>query len=403
MKYDNIAFGWQMTYINRQLNLKELIEKGTVFLFGPRQTGKSTYIRHEILPISTKAYSLLDHGLLLRFKADPTRLRQEVEAEDWRDCLIVIDEVQKCPELLDEVHYLIEERGIRFLLTGSSARALKRSGVNLLGGRGRDRAFHPFIHRELKKSGFNLLRAMQNGLIPNHYFADDADDLLQSYVSRYLAEEIIAEGVSRNIPAFARFLEVAAACNSQQLDYTAVASDTGVSRQTVQNYFQILKDTLLGYELSAWTGSVKRKAMTTPKFYFFDMGVVKSLRRLESISEASQDFGDFFEHFLFLEMRAWIDYTKPSRTLHYWRSTSAFEVDFILDGKIAIEVKSTTKLSRKHFKGLKALQEENIFDKYILVCREKEKRITDGILVYPWELFLSDLWDGKIIPSMQNV
>lgn len=389
-----------MSYINRYLDILPLLEKGTVFLFGPRQTGKSTYIRHEILPIAVKSYSLLDHGLLHRFKADPTRLRQEVEAQGWNDCVIIIDEVQKCPELLDEVHHLIEERRIRFLLTGSSARSLKRSGVNLLGGRGRDRAFHPFVYHELVVSGFSLDRAMRNGLIPNHYFADDADDLLQSYVSRYLAEEIIAEGASRNIPAFARFLEVAAACNSQQLDYTSVASDAGVSRQTVQNYFQILKDTLLGYELPAWVGGTKRKAMTTPKFYFFDMGVVRSLLRLESISEASKDFGDFFEHFLFLELRAWIDYTKPSRTLHYWRSTSAFEVDFILDGRIAIEVKSTQQASPKHFKGLKALQEESGFEKYILVCREKEKRLVDGIYIYPWEIFLKELWGGIILSKV---
>jgi predicted AAA+ superfamily ATPase len=397
MKYANCVYGLKMAYINRVLDISPLVKLGTVFLFGPRQTGKSTYIREVILPLAQKYISLLDHGLLLRLKADPTRLRQEVEAEDWRDCLIVIDEVQKCPELLDEVHLLIEERGIRFLLTGSSVRSLKRSGVNLLGGRGRDRAFHPFIYKELKEHGFQLLRAMQNGLIPNHYFADDADDLLQSYVSRYLTEEIIAEGVSRNIPAFARFLEIAAACNSQQLDYTSVASDTGVSRQTVQNYFQILKDTLLGYELAAWTGSVKRKAMATAKFYFFDMGVVKALRRISSISEAGQDFGDFFEHFLFLELRAWIDYTKPVRTLHYWRSTSGFEVDFILDGKIAIEAKSSTRLSQKHFKGLKALQEEKTFQKFIIICREKEKRLVDGILIYPWEEFLNDLWNGKIL------
>lgn len=386
-----------MIYIPRYLKIAPLLSKGTVFLFGPRQTGKSTYIRHEILPIAVKTYSLLDHGLLHRFKADPTRLRQEVEAEGWRDCVIVIDEVQKCPELLDEVHHLIEERGIRFLLTGSSARSLKRTGVNLLGGRGRDRAFHPFVYQELIDSGFSLNQAMKNGLIPNHYFADDADDLLQSYVSRYLADEIIAEGASRNIPAFSRFLEVAAACNSQQLDYTSVASDAGVSRQTVQNYFQILKDTLLGYELPAWVGSTKRKAMATPKFYFFDMGVVRALRRLESISEASKDFGDFFEHFLFLELRAWIDYTMPSRTLHYWRSTSTFEVDFILDSKIAIEVKSTQQVSQKHFKGLKALQEEGAFEKYILVCREKEKRLVDGLYIYPWEVFLKELWDGKFL------
>lgn len=401
MKIANSVCGVIMSYIPRQLDIVDIVTKGTVFLFGPRQTGKSTYIRHALLPHATKSYSLLDHGLLHRFKADPTRLRQEIEAENWRDCLIIVDEVQKCPELLDEIHYLIEERGIRFLLTGSSARSLKRTGVNLLGGRGRDRSLHPFIYRELKSSGFRLIQAMRNGLIPNHYFSSDADDLLQSYVSRYLAEEIAAEGASRNIPAFARFLEVAATCNAQQLNYTSVASDTGVSRQTVQNYFQILKDTLLGYELPAWTGSVKRKPVTTLKFYFFDMGVVRALRHLETISEASGDFGDFFEHFLFLEMRAWIDYTKPSRTLHYWRSTSGFEVDFILDGKVAIEVKSAAHISAKHLKGLKALREESACEKYILVCREKEKRLTEGILIYPWEMFLDDLWDGKILSSGQ--
>lgn len=386
-----------MNYINRQLDIKSLVEKGTVFLFGPRQTGKSTYIRHEILPMAQKMYSLLDHGLLFRLKADPTRLRQEVEAQGWSNCLLVIDEVQKCPEVLDVVHELIEERRIRFLLTGSSARALKRSGVNLLGGRGRDRTLHPFIYRELKDLGFDLKKAINHGLIPNHYAAEDADDLLQSYVSRYLAEEIIAEGVSRNIPAFSRFLEAAAVCNSQQLDYSSLASDAGVARQTVQNYFQILKDTLLGYELAAWTHSLKRKAMVTPKFYFFDLGIVKALRHLGDISEASKDFGDFFEHFFFLELRAWIDYTKPSRTLHYWRSTSAFEVDFILDGRVAIEVKATQQPSSKHFKGLQALQDEGVLQKYILVCRCQEKLLTGGVLVYPWQDFLDDLWDGKIL------
>ena len=386
-----------MFYINRQLDLRPLLDKGSVFLFGPRQTGKSTFIRHEIMPLAKKAYSLLDHGLLHRFKADPTRLRREVEAEGWNDCILIIDEVQKCPELLDEIHYLIEERGIRFLLTGSSARSLKRSGVNLLGGRGRDRSFHPFLYRELVSYGFDLLKSMSHGLIPNHYFADDPDDLLQSYVSRYLSEEIIAEGASRNIPAFSRFLEAAAICNAQQLDYTSLASDTGVSRQTIQNYFQILKDTLLGYELAAWTKTAKRKSMATPKFYFFDMGVVKALRHLGLISEASKEFGDFFEHFLFLEMRAWIDYTKPSRTFHYWRSTSAFEVDFILDGKAAVEVKSTMNPSQKHLNGLKALREEGVIEKFFLVCRSQEKLLIDGIIVYPWQQFLRDLWDGMIL------
>jgi len=236
---------------------------------------------------------------------------------------------------------------------------------------------------------------MNHGLIPNHYFDSEPDELLGAYLSRYLTEEIIAEGISRNIPAFSRFLETAAANNAQQPDYTGFASDAGVSRQTVQNYFQILKDTLIGYELLAFTKTGKRKAMTSPKFYFFDMGVVRALRRFERVQQGTKEFGDFFEHFIFLELRAWIDYTHPTYTLHYWRSTSGFEVDFILNQKIAIEVKSTHR--PKEFKGLKALGEENIMDKYLMVCHVKELYLEGNIMVYPWEKFLEDLWAGKIL------
>ena len=389
-----------MSYITRVLDLEPLLKKSTVFLFGPRQTGKSTYIREKILALATKSYSLLDHGLLHQFKADPSRLSKEVQAEGWRDCLLIIDEVQKCPELLDEVHKLIEERGIRFLLTGSSARSLKRSGVNLLGGRGRDRVFHPFCWIELSSAGkFNLLRTFNHGTIPNHYLDNDPDELLNSYISRYLAEEIIAEGISRNIPAFSRFLETAAANNAQQLDFTSLASDAGVSRQTAQNYFQILKDTLIGYELPAYTKTGKRKAVSTSKFYFFDMGVVRALRRFEKVLPGTKEFGDFFEHFIFLELRTWIDIRKPTATLHYWRSTSAFEVDFILGQKVAIEVKSTEKPTAKQLKGLFALEEENLFERFIVVCQASTIQVEGNIVIYPWERFLEDLWAEKILSS----
>ena len=297
-----------------------------------------------------------------------------------------------------KVTWLIEELNIRFLQTDSSARSLKRKGVNLLGGRGRDRTMHPFCWIELNKNNqFDLLKAMNHGLIPNHYTDESPDELLNAYISRYPTEEIIAEGISRNIPAFSRFLKIAASNNAQQLDFTSLASDAGMPSQTAQNYFQILKVTLIGNELLAFTKTGKRKAVSTSKFYFFDMGVVRALRRFKGVQEGTKEFGDFFEHFIYLELRAWIDYCRTTCTLHYWRSTSAFEVNFILDQKIAIEVKSTSQPSQKHFRGLNALAEESFCTKLILLCRAQEMRLEGQIIIYPWERFLTDLWNGKIL------
>lgn len=382
-------------YIKRWLELSPLLQSRSVFLFGPRQLGKSSYLSNQLnLPIA-KIYNLLDRSLFSRLAANPSRMRQEIEALDLRDCIVVIDEIQKCPALLDEVHLLIEERNIRFLLTGSSARALRRVGTNLLGGRARDRVMHPFVYAELRDVGFDLLKAMNRGLIPSHYFSDAPEEDLRSYVGRYLTEEIAAEGIARNIPAFARFLEVAAVCNAQMINYSTVAADAQVNRHTAVNYFQILKDTLLAFELAPFTKTLKRKAISTPKFYFFDMGIVAGLRGLPAINEASADFGPFFEHFIFGELRAFIDYVRPSLTLHYWRSTSNMEVDFILGGHLAIEVKSTQRVSQADLKGLRALREENLCSRYLLVCRESERRMEDGILILPWRDFLESLWMKK--------
>jgi uncharacterized protein len=379
-------------YIRRDLDLASLLETRTVILFGPRQTGKSSYIRSQLAGIPAVSYSLLDQRLLLSVLADPSLIRQEIEARRIRDAVVVIDEIQKCPALMDEVHLMIEERRIRFLLTGSSARSFRRAGVSLLGGRGSNRRMHVFTYNELKPHGFDLNRALNTGLLPPHYLAASADEGLAAYVDRYLTEEVAAEGLTRNLPGFARFLETAAVANAQLINYSNIGRDAQVARQTVVQWFTVLFDTLLAFQLPAYVGSHKRKAIGTAKFYFFDTGVVRTLRRLPVVHESSGDFGEFFEHFIFLELRAWVDYVSPRSKLSYWRSRSGFEVDFLLDEAIAIEVKATRHVHDKHLRGLKALQEEGTIRRAIVVCREDRPRRTGGIDILPWELFLDELW-----------
>ncbi len=384
-----------MQYIRRIIPIGEMLKTRTVLLFGPRQTGKSSFVRHQLKDQITKSYNLLDQGLLLRLLADPTLIRKEIEFEKLRDCIIFIDEIQKCPALMDEVHLMIEEHNLRFLLTGSSARKLKKSGVNLLGGRGRDRNFHPLVALEIGLEHFSLPRALNHGLIPRHYLADDPDEDLATYVGRYLTEEIAGEGVSRNLPAFSRFLQTASTVNGQMLNYTNVARDAQVSRATIQNWFQVLYDTLIAWEIPAFTKTVKRKAIETAKFYFFDTGVVRSLRRLPPITPQQTEWGEFFEQFIMMEMKSWIDYHEPLGSLHYWRSTSKMEVDFILNGEHAIEVKSTDRVTLKHLQGLRSLREEGLCSSYSIICNEARPRLEDGIEILPWKEFLTQLWSGR--------
>ena len=380
-----------MTWIPRHLDIEPLLARRSVFLFGPRQTGKSTYVRRQLGRTVTQTFSLLDQGLLTSVLADPTRIRQEIEARGLRDTVVCIDEIQKCPPLMDEVHLMIEERGIRFLLTGSSARALKRAGVNMLGGRGSDRVMHPFTWFEIEDR-FSLDRALNHGLLPPHYLSEDPDEGLASYVDRYLTEEIAAEGLARNLPGFARFLQTAAVTNARMLNYTNVAGDAQVPRQTVVQWYEVLRDTLVAFELPAWSRTVRRMAIETAKFYFFDTGVVRALRRLPPVSEASADFGEFFEHFVFLELRAWIDYRRPRTPLAYWRSRAGHEVDFVLDERVAIEAKATRRVQPKHLRGLQALAEEGLVERSIVVCREDRPRRERGIEIWPLEFFLAALW-----------
>lgn len=383
-----------MDYINRNVDLCKILENKSLFLFGPRQTGKSSFIKNQLMNNDIAMFwTLLDGRLRLKVLADPSILRQEVEVRNLRDCIIIIDEIQKCPELLDEVHFLIEERNIRFLLTGSSARKLRNSGVNLLGGRATQRHFHPFNFAEIgNHPNYNLSYIFEHGLLPSMFLSSDIEEDLSAYVDTYLTEEIAAEGFSRNIPNFARFLTVASVSNSQLINYTNIASDSQVPVQTVKQWFQVLEDTLLGYQVESFTKTKKRKAITTSKFYFFDIGIARALRNIPTPKENTTEFGEYFEHLICMELKSWIDYKHPRSKLTYWRSTSNMEVDFCIDEEIAIEVKSSSNVTEKHLKGLKALREEGIFKRYVVVCQEEHPRITDEIEILPWKYFFEELW-----------
>jgi predicted AAA+ superfamily ATPase len=370
--------------IARRLDLNALLRQKSHFLFGPRQSGKSFLIRQTLA--NTRVYNLLDAEVFLALNQRPTRIGEEIgEGEKT----VVIDEIQRLPGLLNEVHRLIEEHGVRFLLTGSSARKLRQGGVNLLGGRARVKHLHPFVFPELGDR-FDLHRALHAGLLPGIYFSDDADADLAAYAGAYLQEEIVAEGVTRNVPAFSRFLRVAALCNARIVNFTNVANDAQVPRTTIYEYFGILKDTLLVRELPAWKATRKRKPLMSSKYYFSDAGVVRILQG-RTVAPGTPEYGDAVETYVMHELSAWIDY-QAAQPLAFWRSTSDFEVDFILGDHTAIEVKAKTTVSPTDLKGLMALAEESLLRRYVCVCLESRPRRVGNIDVLPLAIFLERLW-----------
>ena len=373
--------------IERQVDLKGWIGKKSHFLFGPRQTGK-TFLVRRVLP-GARVYDLLDSSVYLALSQRPARLAEELSPKDE---VVVIDEVQRLPMLLNEVHRLIEQRGVRFLLTGSSARKLRRGGVNLLGGRARTRHLHPLTCRELG-AHFNLARAVERGLLPSIYFSDDPKADLDAYTGTYLQQEIVAEGATRNAPAFSRFLRVAALCNATLVNFTNVANDAQVPRTTIYEYFEILVDTLLLHEIPAWQLSRKRKPLVSSKYYFFDVGVASALQgRL--VKPGTPEFGAAFETWLVHELIAWRDY-QSNESVHYWRSTSGFEVDFILGEHTAVELKAKANVSPQDLRSLRALAEEKKLKRYVCVSLEPRRRQLDGIVIYPYRQFLDALWNGE--------
>ncbi|MDE1920535.1 MAG: ATP-binding protein [Candidatus Omnitrophica bacterium] len=377
-------------FIERIVDLDSLLKKRSYFLFGPRQTGKSSLIKRTLS--SAKIYDLLDDKTFLEFNSRPGRLKEEITAKDkW----VVIDEIQRIPHLLNEVHLLIEDMGTRFLLTGSSARKLRSKGVNLLGGRAREAHLYPFVTAELGPR-FDLKRALYAGLIPSIYFSDDVKADLNAYISNYLTLEIAAEALTRNIPAFSRFLTVAALCNASIVNFTEVANDAQVKRTTVYEYFEILKDTYLMRELSPFLQGKKRKPIASSKYYFFDVGVARQLQGREIYTPQTAEYGVAFETFMINEFFAYSDYIQPLK-LNFWRSTSKLEVDLIVDGRFAIEIKGKSHINSDDIKTLKAVSQEHSFDRLFCVCLEPRPRRVGGIEIIPYQEFLKMLWARKLI------
>jgi predicted AAA+ superfamily ATPase len=380
--------------IDRILDLKSLLAKKSFFLFGPRATGKSTLV-HSQLSDSATIIDLLDSRLFLRLSAAPQDLEAIIDVKD--SGLIVIDEIQRVPELLNEVHRLIEKRKIRFLLTGSSARKLKRGQANLLAGRVWEARMFPLTWKEAP--GFNLEKYLRYGGLPAVYLSEFPEEELDAYVNTYLKEEIMAEGLVRNLPPFARFLRSMAMANGEVINFTKLASDCQVAASTVREHVALLEDTLVGFLLPAWAESKKRKAIKSGKFYFFDPGVTHTLAGTRVLDRNSDLYGKSFEQFIGMEIRAYLSYNRTKLPLTYWRSTHGHEVDFLVAERTAVEVKATARVVPGDFKGLKALAEEQVFSDLFLVSQDAVATRQGKIRAIHWEDFLKRLWQGEIIPA----
>ncbi|MBI4272806.1 ATP-binding protein [Candidatus Uhrbacteria bacterium] len=369
------------------------LEKESCFFWGPRQSGKSTLLK--ILFPKSPYYDLLLSDEFERLQRKPSLLREELLASK-QTMPVIIDEVQKIPHLLDEIQWLIVNANIQFILCGSSARKLKRSGANLLGGRALRYELFPLVSREIPD--FDLIRALQQGLVPRHYLSDSVEQLHRAYIGDYLKEEIAAEALTRNVPTFARFLEAASFSNGEVVNFLNISRECGISGPTAKEYFQILIDTLLAHFVEAYRKRAKRRIIQAPKFYFFDVGIANTLLKRGNIIFGSESFGRAFEHFIFQELIAHQQYSGLQYPISYWRTTSGYEVDFILgEGEIALEVKGVSEVLGHHMKNMLAFQEEYKPKQCIIVSLDKKKRIYRNITIYPWELFLHDLWSGSLL------
>jgi predicted AAA+ superfamily ATPase len=375
----------------RILDLKAEMRKKSHFLLGPRATGKSWLIRNQLLP-GAQIFDLLNTDTFSRLLRRPHSLSEEIHSP-----LVVIDEVQKLPRLLDEAHRLIEEKGIRFLLTGSSARKLKHGGANLLAGRARSLPMFPLTRREIG-ADFKLEEYCNRGGLPLVWQSDDYWADLREYTQLYLKEEIIAEAVVRKVDHYARFLDVIGRCSGEELHYQQISSDSGVPVRTVANFVEILRDTLLAFELSPFEGAKGRKVSTKSKIYMFDVGVANYLSGRKQVLTGSDAFGKSFEHFVIQEIRACVGYAKRDLPLCYWRTREGnFEVDCIVGDSLAVEIKSSDHFSGRSLAGLKALQSEKKVRRYFLVSRDPVSREVGGIEIMPYDKFLDALWAGELL------
>ena len=366
------------------------------FLWGPRQTGKSTLL-WALFP-EARRIDLLKTDEQTKYLIQPSRLREELLLLK-PGSFSIIDEVQKVPALLDEVHWLIENHGAVFGLCGSSARKLKHAGANLLGGRAARYELHGLVSRELGES-FALERMLNTGYLPRAYLSEDYRQVLNSYVSDYLKEEIADEGAVRNLPAFADFLRIAAVTDTEIVNFTNIASDCGVAKSTAQSYFEILVDTLLGRFLPAFTRRAKRRVVHAPRWYMADVGLVNFLAKRGTLSIGSELFGKAFENFIFHELCAANAYLQKYAEFSYWRLSSGAEVDFIVnDVRFAIECKAVKSVGNHHLKGLREIAAEHSgVGRRIIVSLEGVSRITeDKIEILTLDDFLQQLWEGELL------
>lgn len=365
----------------------------SLFFWGARQTGKSTLLK-ELFP-NALWFDLLLADVYNRLTNNPALIRETILANPTIK-LVIIDEIQRIPELLNEIHWIITNTSTQIIMSGSSPRKILRKGTNLLGGRALRYELYPLIYNEIPQ--FDLIRALNHGLIPRHYIADNPKRLVSAYIGNYLRDEIVSEAKIRNVQVFSKFLEAAAFSNGEMVNYTNIATDCGVSSPTIKEYFQILEDTLIGRFVPAYQKKPKRRVITAPKFYYFDLGIVNHLLKRGKIEMGSELFGNAFEHFIYQELYAHSNYSGSEYPIAYWRTASQIEVDFILGNhEVAIEVKSTNNIQERHLKGLKHFMEEYKVKHPIIVCNEPLARKHGDIWILPWKIFLEKLWNNEFI------
>ena len=365
----------------------------SLFLWGARQTGKSTLIKESFQ--DCLIIDLLKNDELRRFSSFPEELRN-IALNATSSHIIAIDEIQKIPELLNEVHWLIENTNKQFILSGSSPRKILQKGVNLLGGRAFKYELLPLSFSEIPN--FDLLKALNQGLLPKHYNAVNFKKMQSTYIGAYLEEEIKAETRIRNIQVFNGFLEKAAFANGEIVNYTNIATDCGVSSVTVKEYYTILEETLLGRFVKPFQKKPKRRVIQASKFYFFDVGIANFLLKRQHIQWGNETIGMAFEHFIYMELYAYLSYSDKHTPIHFWRTASQLEVDFILgDAEVAIEVKSTNNVQNKHLNGLKAFAVEYEVKRKIIVSNDPYPKNIGEMEIMPWKYFLEQLWGNGII------
>lgn len=383
---------FQFIMYHRIFDIENRLDEA-MFLFGGRQVGKSTLLK-ERFPKAIYI-DLLKSDIRNRFKQHPEEFRESLLRYP-PETLVIVDEIQKIPDLLDEVHWLMVEKDLWFILSGSSARKIKRSGANNLGGRAIPETLFPLVSAEIPD--YDLDRAVQNGMIPRHYMVANAQNRMRAYVDLYLKEEIIEESLVQNVDEFIRFMEVAAIMDGEILNYENVASDCGVSANTVKAYYKILVETLLGFEVPAYRKVIKRKLYKSSRFYYFDVGIANHLTKRYHLAPRTPEYGHAFEHLIIQEIRAYLGYTGSEEELTYWHTYENLEVDAVIgDARVAIEIKSTDHVNHDDKKGVTEFAKEHPETKQILVSRDRISRRSGDVDLYYVTDFFKALWAGEII------